>query len=158
VHGTHHVYEPAADRWHEALELPTPRAKAAAATLGDRVHVVGGHGAHRRGEAHEAHVAHESFDLETGSWRAEPALPEARPVIASTAHNGRHVVVVGGERARHGGHAGADVHEYDPASRTWKRRPGVPATLGHPIVVSHNRRLLAFGTRADGGVEIHELT
>lgn len=159
VHGTHHVYEAAADRWHEALELPTPRAKAAAATLANRVHVVGGHGAGRRGETHQAHVAHESFDLDRGSWRAEPALPEARPVIASTAHNGRHVVIVGGERAGHGGHAAADVHEYDPATRTWKRRPGVPASLRDPIVVvSHNRRLLAFGTRADGGVEIHELT
>jgi Family of unknown function (DUF6519)/Concanavalin A-like lectin/glucanases superfamily len=158
VHGTHHVYEPSTDRWREALELPTPRAGAAAATLGDRVHVVGGHGAHPLGEAHEAHVAHESFDLEKGSWRAEPPLPEARPVLASTAHNGRHVVVVGGERPRHGGHAAADVHEYDPVARTWKWRPGVPARLRDPIVVSHNGRLVAFGTRADGGVEIHELT
>jgi hypothetical protein len=167
VHGTHHVYEPGADRWHEALELPTPRAGAAAATLGDRVHVVGGHAGVRRGTAQEAHVAHESFDLEKGRWQTEPPLPEARPVVESTEHRGRHVVVLGDATAHahrgsdakgRGGHETTDVLEYDPATRTWRRHPGLPASLKKPIVVSHNGRLLAFGTRADGGVEIHERT
>jgi hypothetical protein len=88
-------------------------------------------------------------------------------VVESTEHRGRHVVVLGDATAHahrgsdakgRGGHETTDVLEYDPATRTWRRHPGLPASLKKPIVVSHNGRLLAFGTRADGGVEIHERT
>lgn len=154
VHGTHHIYEPTADRWHEALELPTPRAGATAAALGNRVHVVGGHGATRR---EPPHVAHESFDLGNGRWQAEPPLPEARHVVSSTAHGDRHVVVLAAHEVHHA-NGPNDVIAFNPANRTWEGMPPLPSHLRRSIVVSHDRRLLAFGTRADGGVEIHEHT
>lgn len=160
VHGAHHIYDPARDRWSEALELPTPRAGAAAATLGDRLHVVGSNGGTRDTTVH---VVHEVFDLDNGTWHTETPLPEARPVVSSGAHRGRHVIGLHGSDHHLGDrgathHAGEQLVAFDPASQTWEQLPPVPAGLRGAKLVSHGDRLLAFGTREGRAVEIHELS
>lgn len=71
-------------------------------------------------------------DLLDGSWTSAPPPPEPIPRGAKLLWTGREVVVLGSD----GYDATPPVLSYDPARRTWRRLPKVPAGVGHSDLVS----------------------
>jgi hypothetical protein len=104
-------------RWDPLPEMPTPRAAAGVAVVGDEIYVIGG-------RASEVSVdAVESFNVRTRRWTEHADLPTRRDHLAAAA-DGDHVYALGG-RKEDG--VGLRVMErYDVAQDTWTRAADVP--------------------------------
>jgi len=76
-------YDPITDRWTALAPIPTARSGIGAAVVGDRIYVFGGEGnpASPSGVFPQA----ESYDVVTGTWRAEPPMPTPRHGIGAAA-------------------------------------------------------------------------
>ena len=127
---------------------------AVATSLGSSIYVAGGH--HDEQRKHSAHATDESYDLDAEQWRAEPELPVNRLVLSSTAAHNRHVVVFAGSGS--GAHrVTGRVAAFHPPSARWESLADVPEGLRRPSIISHDGRILLFGTLPDGRARIHEL-
>jgi N-acetylneuraminic acid mutarotase len=85
------VYDPTADRWSRAPDLPVALHHAGAGALGDRLYVVGGYS----GAAWMPQAGVYSLGPGETSWRVEPPLAGPRGALA-VASDGRQLVAVGG--------------------------------------------------------------
>ena len=123
-------YDPAADTWKALAPMPTKRAAAVAAVVGDKIYVIGGAtsapGAKEPGifgsRPHRTIGTVEEYDPATNSWRERSPMPTPRNHMAIGAVNGK-IYVIGG---RVGGAfiTGSSnnidlVEEYDPAADSW---------------------------------------
>ena len=89
------VYDPATNTWEFLPDMPTPRGGLTAATVGDRIHVIGG-------EALQGEITfaeHEAFDIESGEWLTLPDLPTARHGLTSSSWDDALYVIGGAEGA-----------------------------------------------------------
>ncbi len=138
--GTVEEYDPKTDSWHTRAALPTPRNHPAAATVNNRIYVIGG----RIGSAFALRGSNtdivEAYDPGSDSW----GVPlERMPTPRSAAGWGiwkNLIVIAGGENQEGGALAGfRAVEAYDPARNQWKAMPTMP----------HPRRGLAAGVIGD---------
>lgn len=104
-------YDPLTQAWSPVSAMPTARAYAAAATVGDRIFVVGG-----GTSAAQALDTVESYDPILDAWTSELPMPRARHRPRAAAFGGR-LVVIGGSNAQYSHVARVDV--FDPALGTW---------------------------------------
>lgn len=149
------VYDPALDLWDVAADLPQPLEHLGAATIGERMYVVGG-----RDTSIAAHTnALYLYDPEADSWSDGPAMPTSRGGIFVAAHDG--LLYVGGGEGN--GDVASGVFEalevYDPASETWTVLPPMP-TPRHGAGAAAVGELVFFPGGADveafGAVATHE--
>lgn len=124
--GTHEVYDPASNAWSSRTEMPTPRNHASAATINNRIYVVGGRiGSVFIPNANNVDLV-EEYDPSADRWDIKAPMPTPRSASAWGVHNGR-IYVAGGE-IRHRDIWGAytAVEAFDPKSDTWTRLPPMP--------------------------------
>jgi len=86
-------YDPLTNAWTTLAPIPTARSGIAAAVAGDRIYVFGGEGNPAAPTGVFPQV--ESYDVLTGSWRAEPSMPTPRHGIGAAAIGGTIYVPAG---------------------------------------------------------------
>jgi N-acetylneuraminic acid mutarotase len=123
-------YDPAADSWKALAAMPTKRGSPVAATVGDKIYVIGGAAlppgsketAVLPGRPHISVGAVEEYDPGTNTWRARASMPTPRNHATAGAINGK-IYVIGGRVGTSfisSGSSNIDVvEEYDPAVDAW---------------------------------------
>jgi N-acetylneuraminic acid mutarotase len=106
-----HKYSAATDVWTTIRKIPTWRAGtehgASAATVGDRIYVVGGHTSYYSDSA-----KNEAYDTQTDTWATKAALPVGRAGAAiGVRANGIYVVA--------GYSLLSSMHVYTPSADAW---------------------------------------
>jgi len=150
--GAVEVLDPAARTWTAGEPMPTPRFSAAAAAIGDRIYVVGGHvdepagpGRSEAGNPNSNRV--EAYDVPSNRWTIHQGMltPRCEPAVA--AFKGK-LLAFGGTDGR----AYLDSTEaYDPATDAWTAKAAMPRERkGGGAVVAAGRVFLLGGIRGDG--------
>ncbi len=149
------VYDDAANAWARLAPAPEPHAETVAASIGPRIHIVGGR--KPKGAANAAYADHEDtdrhlvFDPAGNSWsKAAPALSSRNSAAGAMLNGLWHVV--GGRRISGGP---TDAHEvYDPREDRWRTAAPMPpgAGAGGNAAAVLFDRLYAFGGEYSGGV------
>ncbi|MCI5046214.1 MAG: hypothetical protein MRY59_01835, partial [Aquisalinus sp.] len=140
------TYDPEADAWDALAPAPEVHGETVCASLGGRLHVVGGRKprgiSNRTWSDHTDTDRHLVFDPDTNSWeRAAPAL-SARNSAAGAVIEGL-LYVVGG-RTVAGGNV-ADLEIYDLQEDRWRTGAPMPQAQGGLAAASVSGRLYAFG-------------
>ncbi|MDH5545015.1 MAG: Ig-like domain-containing protein [Gammaproteobacteria bacterium] len=130
-------YETTTDTWHSVAPMNKQRMLAGAATIDEKIYVVGGYDTF--GEISNVEV----FDKTTGLWTALAPLPTKRGALRLEAVAGKLYAIGGtGDPKR--------VDEYDPQTDTWLRKSDLPGSrAGATSVVLNNRIYLIGGTDRD---------
>jgi N-acetylneuraminic acid mutarotase len=136
---TTYEYDPTRDSWATRALMPTPRGGLAAASLGDRIHVLGGSSDHVTN-------AHEVYDPATNRWSTANPMPTARDHLAAVGFQGR-VWALGG-RESFVGTQYANVEMYDPATDSWQVAPPLPVARGGIAAAALSDRIFVFGGEA----------
>ncbi len=113
-----HIYDIAADEWHQGPALPTARGALATAVVDGRIHAIGGttHGRQDVG-------AHEVYDPQRDEWRRLAAMPTPRNHHRAAVVDGRIVVLAG----RDGSTFRLTTNEiYHPEEDRWEEGAPVP--------------------------------
>jgi N-acetylneuraminic acid mutarotase len=149
------VYDDTANSWSKLGLAPEPHGETVAASIGSRIHIVGGRTP--KGAANAAYGDHIDtdrhlvFDPAVNSWsKAAPALT-ARNSAAGALVNGLWHVA-GGRRISGGP---TDAHEvYDPKEDRWRTAAPMPqgSGAGGNAAATLNGKLYAFGGEFSGGV------
>jgi N-acetylneuraminic acid mutarotase len=125
--------------WEARAAMPTARGALAVATLGERIHAVGG-------AVRAALNNHEVYDPAANRWSAANPLPTARDHLAAAAFQGR-LWALGGRTSFFGEQYG-NVEVYDPATDTWRTGTPLPTGRGGLAAVGLPDRVLVFGGEA----------
>lgn len=125
------VYDDASDAWASLAPAPEPHAEVVAASLGDRIHIVGGR--RPKGAANAAYGDHEDVDRHLAFDPAANAWSKAAPALS--ARNSAAGAVIGGLWHVAGGRSVAggpsDAHEvYDPREDRWRAAAPMPKGKG----------------------------
>jgi len=114
------IFDPGLNTWSLGPLMPTPRRGLGAATIGNKIYVVGG------SDGGQPHVgtplaANEVLDTSINTWSALAPMPIPMMGVYSTVAWGGRVYVIGGFDSAN---VSGAVQIYDPASDTWS--PGAP--------------------------------
>jgi len=140
------VYEPPAAAWRELPPMPTPRAFAAAVSIGTRIYVLGG-----VNQSRVSLAVMEEFDVVSGKWRRRADLTTPRNRFAAVAAGGR-IFALGG-LAETGNLSVTEI--YDPVNDRWRPGPELPlARHGHAAVQIEGTLFILGGYGESGGVGV----
>jgi Kelch motif len=120
---THGVLDTTTQTWASAAALATARNAAGAATVANRVYVVGGRAPGIRAGDQSPLASVEVYTPGSDSWAAGPALPTARGSLAVAALAER-LYAFGGETA--GGVVSDAVERLDPVTGLWTTLTAMP--------------------------------
>ena len=147
-------YDPATDAWKALAPMPIKRGAASAATVGDRIYVIGGavpgpgESAVHPARPHTSVGTVEEYDPGTNTWRSRASMPTPRNHAAIGAVNGKIYVIGGRVGAAFIGLASDTslVEVYDPATDTWgvpgSRMPTTRSALAYGV---YNNRIYVAG-------------
>jgi N-acetylneuraminic acid mutarotase len=134
-----HEYDPARNVWVQRASMLTQRGALAAATVGERLHALGG-------DVDGVTGAHEVYDARTDRWTRAATMPTARDHLAAVTVGGR-VWALGG-RTGFFGTQYPNVEIYDPATDSWRVGQPLPAGRGGLAAAVIGDRVYAFGGEA----------
>jgi N-acetylneuraminic acid mutarotase len=149
-------YDPAADTWKALAPMPTKRGSLVAATVRDKIYVIGGAG-NIPGSTDTSITPTtpqmvfgtvEEYDPATNTWRERSPMPTPRNHTAAGVINGKIYVVGGRVGAAFIGLASdiSVVEEYDPATDKWSapraRMPTARSAMGAGV---YNGRMYVAG-------------
>ena len=140
--------EPDQGVWRAATPAPTKRTEVAAATLNDKIYVVGGFEQPGLGNMLNLAITSslEEYDPSTDRWTSRAPMP------VGLHHGG--IGVAGGKLYVIGGYKQsgfsvwqpvATVYAYDPVTDTWGERAPMPTPRGALAVTGHDGKLYAIG-------------
>jgi len=148
------VYDPAADRWRDGVDLPEPNAEGVVAAIGGKVYLVGGRvrasADARHFNAHVDTARGAVFDPASARWSRIAEAPTARNSAGSAVIDGL-LYVVGGRQALpqpDGTLRQVNVPQlevYDPATDRWTTRAPMPQAQGGLAATAAGGRLYVFG-------------
>jgi N-acetylneuraminic acid mutarotase len=132
--------------WRTLAPMPTPRANAAAAALGDAVYVIGGYPVEGTSDLVER------YDVKTNTWSTATKLPRPRGASAAATLNDR-IYVAGGyyPLAQDEEIATNSVIAFDPRKRAWQPMAPMPTARGFLRLVAAGNHLYAIGGLAADG-------
>jgi hypothetical protein len=154
VTARHEVWDPMTGSWSPGQPLPRRTSSLGAATVGDRIHIVGGElraiqGRGRRSLTDEHHQYHPTADR----WTLGKApLPVPRRNVRLVEVYGR-LYAVGGE-----GDVGwlSDFEAYDPATDGWLAQPALHEPVESPGVAALDGAVYVTGALRAGAALIEE--
>jgi len=122
-------YDPVNDSWKALAPMPVKRGAAVAATIGNKMYVIGGvttapgatNPAIRPNTPQRVLATVQEYDPETNSWRERATMPTPRNHTAAGVVNGK-IYVIGGRIGAAFIAASSDlgnVEAYDPVTDTW---------------------------------------
>ena len=157
-------YDPVQDSWRELAPMPTKRGAAVAATVGDKMYVLGGATTAPGATNPAIHPTTpqrvvgtvEEYDPKTNKWRERATMPTPRNHTAAGVVNGKIYVI--------GGRIGAafiaassnlnNVEAYDPETDTWSRPLAKMPTARSGVCVGvYEGRLYIAGGEWQNAVE-----
>jgi N-acetylneuraminic acid mutarotase len=146
-----------------AAPAPTKRTEVAAATLRDKVYVVGGFEKPSLGNVLNLAITAslEEYDPSTDRWTAKAPMPVGLHHVGIGVAGGR-LYVIGGYRQSGLSvwHPVATVYAYDPDTDTWEERAPMPTVRGALSVTEHDGKLYAIGgydrTANSAAVEVYD--
>jgi N-acetylneuraminic acid mutarotase len=149
--------------WHPAAPAPTKRTEVAAATLRDKIYVVGGFEMPGVGNVLNLAITAslEEYDPSTDRWTAKAPMPVGLHHVGIGVAGGR-LYVIGGYRQSGLSvwHPVATVYAYDPDTDTWEERAPMPTARGALSVTEHDGKLYAIGgydrTANSAAVEVYD--
>ena len=142
--------EPEPDRgvWHTAAPAPTKRTEVAAATLRDKIYVVGGFEQPSLGNVMNLSISAsvEEYDPSTDRWTTRAPMPVVLHHVGIGVTGGR-LYVIGGytQSGLTVWEPVATVYAYDPATDTWTQRAPMPTARGALSVTEQAGKLYAIG-------------
>lgn len=138
------AYDPALDTWREIEPFPSVAHHANAATVGDRLYVVGFHPGSGFTSA-DGRVF--EYDPATDTWTPKAAMPEGTERGAScVAVLDSKIYVFGGAR----GGTVTDASVYDPGLDEWRSLPALPEPREHCTAGAIGGKVYIAGGRAGG--------
>jgi hypothetical protein len=160
------AYDPVADRWATAGEIPEGVNHAGFATVDSRLYIVGGF----QGATFSPTGAVRIYDPADSAWREGAPMLTPRGALALAVLDGR-IHAIGGNAA---GGAGLRPHEhgvpaadnsvgthevYDPVADTWTRLAPLPTPRNHLGAAVIEGKIHVVGGRVPGDMEltIHEI-
>jgi N-acetylneuraminic acid mutarotase len=160
------VYDPAADRWTTAGEIPEGLNHSALAAVEGKLHIIGGF----RESSRSATGAVRIYDPARRTWRDGAPMPTARGALAVAVLDGK-IHAIGGNAARgmdlethdHGVAArdrSVGTHEvYDPAQDKWTRLEPMFTARNHLGAAAVAGKIHVVGGRVPGNMELrtHEI-
>lgn len=160
------AYDPAADRWTTAGEIPEGLNHASLAAVGGRLYIIGGF----RGSSRSATGAVRIYDPAQRSWRDGAPMPTARGALAVAVLDGK-IHAIGGNAAsgvglephEHGAAArdrSVGTHEvYDPSQDSWTRLEPMLTARNHLGAATIAGKIHVVGGRVPGDMELttHEI-
>jgi hypothetical protein len=123
------MYDPVTSTWYPAVTtLPTPVSFMAAASIGNKIYVIGGFDA-----AGAVQTLNQEYDISTDTWTNRAAMPAARANIYGSMINGKIVVLGGSTTAASAAFTtSTSTYEYTPgAPGSWTSRVNFGATSTH---------------------------
>lgn len=139
----HHVYDPAADRWHNAAPLPRGANHVAVCADAGRVYALGGFLEQNRNPDPNAYA----YDVAADRWTAIAPLTRSRGAAAAVVLDGR-IHIIGGAAEPTAERASIGWHEvYDPKEDKWSMRKPLPGARDHVGCVAHDGRIHVVGGR-----------
>ncbi len=144
------VYDPQADSWATATDMPTPRSHMMLAAVGGKIYAIGGW--LRRAGVQVALTTVEVYDVAADTWTRAADIPTGRWVPSGGVIDGR-IYVLGGWITDGGNDrtALASVEVFDSAEGEWARDADLPmARAAHSVIA------LAGEFYLFGGVSGHD--
>jgi N-acetylneuraminic acid mutarotase len=136
---TVYEYDETRNSWSTRAPLRLARGGLAVATVGGRLHAVGGSG-------DSASAAHEVYEPTPDRWTDAPPMPTARDHLAAVAFQGK-LWAIGG-RTSFVGTQFTNVEIYDPAANAWSTGPPLPVGRGGLAAAVLGDRVYVFGGEA----------
>ena len=160
------VYDPAADRWTTAGEIPEGLNHSALATVEGKLYIIGGF----RESSRSATGAVRIYDPAQRTWRDGAPMPTARGALAVAVLDGK-IHAIGGNAAEgmdlethdHGvatRDRSVGTHEvYDPAQDKWTRLEPMFTARNHLGAAAIAGKIHVVGGRVPGDMELttHEI-
>jgi N-acetylneuraminic acid mutarotase len=160
------VYDPAADAWSSAGDIPEGVNHAGFAAVGGKLYIIGGFG----GRSFSPTPSVRIYDPAGQTWRDGAPMPTPRGALAVAVLDGK-IHAIGGNAARgsslepheHGTAArdnSVGTHEvYDPAADSWTRLPPLPTPRNHLGAAVVAGKIHVVGGRVPGDMELttHEI-
>lgn len=150
-------YDPATDNWKALAPMPTKRGAAGAASVGDKLYVIGGASMLPNSKeqsihptrAHRSMTTVEEYDPATNTWRERSMMPTPRNHLAIGAVNNKIYVLggrIGAAFISGGGNRLDLVEEYDVATDTWNAvRARMPTGRSAVAYGVHGNRVFVAG-------------
>jgi N-acetylneuraminic acid mutarotase len=140
----HHVYDPAADKWLDAPQLPRGANHVGVAVLDGKLYAIGGFVEQNRKPDNLCYV------LEGNAWRTIAPLPRPFAAIACVALNGVIHAVGGAVGDTFPEKKSVDWHlVYDPKDNKWGERKPMPLGRDHTGTLVVNGLIHVIGGRVD---------
>ena len=136
---TVYEYDETRNSWSTRAPLRLARGGLAVATVGGRLHAVGGSG-------DSASAAHEVYEPTPDRWTDAPPMPTARDHLAAVAFQGK-LWAIGG-RTSFVGTQFTNVEIYDPAANAWSTGTPLPVGRGGLAAAVLGDRVYVFGGEA----------
>ena len=138
------VYNPATDQWKKVADLPTPRARYAAAMVDGKIYVFGGRRVvDRRGKKVKKTLKSvEVYDPAADAWEQKADAPVARYRTAAAVIKGK-IYILGGDS--NVGELRTLVEVYDPATDTWGKAAKLIERRSGSSAAVVNGKIYAFG-------------
>jgi N-acetylneuraminic acid mutarotase len=134
--------------WHTAKPAPMKRTEVAAATLNDRIYVVGGFEQPGLGNMLNLAITSslEEYDPSTDQWTSRAPMPVGLHHVGIGVAGGKLYVIGGYKQSVFSiWQPVATVYAYDPATDTWGERAPLPTPRGALSVTEHDGKLYAIG-------------
>lgn len=134
--------------WRTAAPLPTKRTEVAAATLNDKIYVVGGFEQPGLGNFLNLAItpALDEYDPATDRWTSRAPMPIGLHHVGIGVAGGTLYVIGGYTQSLFSvWQPVATVYAYNPATDTWAERAPMPTPRGALSVTEYNGKLYAIG-------------
>lgn len=149
--------------WRTAAPAPTKRTEVAAATVNDKIYVVGGFEKPGFGNFLNLGItpALEEYDPATDRWTSRAPMPVGLHHVGIGVAGGKLYVIGGYTQSGFSvWQPVATVYAYDPATNAWSERAPMPTPRGALSVTEHNGKLYAIGgydrTANNAAVEVYD--
>ena len=135
-------YDPSTNRWATKGPLPIGLHHAGAASVGDRLYIIGGFTKSLFSVWQPVANVY-MYNPETDSWAERAPMPTKRGALA-VAQLGGKLFAIGGYDGT--GNSGA-VEVYDPATDSWSAKASLPTSRDHLAAAAVGMRIYAIGGR-----------
>jgi N-acetylneuraminic acid mutarotase len=142
--------QPEADQgvWHTASPAPTMRTEVAAATLNEKIYVVGGFEQPGFGNFINLGITPslQAYDPATDRWTSRAPMPVGLHHVGIGVAGGKLYVIGGYKQSGFSvWQPVATVYAYNPATNTWAEHAPMPTPRGALAVTAHDGKLYAIG-------------
>lgn len=138
---TTYVYDPSSDSWSKKSDMPTARAAATAAVVGDKIYVIGGYYDNASGAPVRTPKV-EVYSPDSDTWTTTTPMKAGRSWAAS-AVVGDNIYVVGG--ATDINVFVSTVEAFNTTTGVWSTKTNLPVVVNAPVGAVYNGKIYILG-------------